>query len=181
MCISLNFLWRYVTLYLSSSEIFFFPQWKVEDLQNVTGAMIVHWIPQSHKHATCIVRGRPTLVEVQEVVLARGGSFHFISYAAINLCGGFRFIYSGCYFMESTVGTDLCQDPWNDRFTWLPSVWGTYLFPCKTIKGRQGRPIDVRIVHIIGEHESNISNSTVMTLYTSSLFPSCPLRCLFII
>lgn len=94
---------------------------------------------------------------------------------------GFRFIYSRCYFMESTVGTDLCQDPWNDRFTWLPSVWETYLFPCKTIKGRQGRRIDVRIVHIIREHESNISNSTVMTLYTSSLFPSFSLRCLFII
>lgn len=94
---------------------------------------------------------------------------------------GFRFIYSGRYFVESTVGTDLCQDPWNDRFTWLPSVWETYLFPCKTIKGRQGRPIDVRIVHIIGAHESDISNSTVMTLYTSSLFPSFSLRCLFII
>lgn len=58
------------------------------DSKNVTGAMIVYRIPQSHKHATCIVHARPTLVEVQEVVLARGRGFHFISYAAINLCGG---------------------------------------------------------------------------------------------
>lgn len=74
------------------------------DSKNVTGAMIVHRIPQSHKHATCIGRARPTLLEVQEVVLARGGSFHLISYAAINLCGGSDLFIPGAISLSPQWG-----------------------------------------------------------------------------